>query len=206
MDALDQVMDTAGPLLRRVDDVLSGLGAPADHEIWAEIRRVRLLPGDAAQAVTALRAGDLAEAAPELRADARGYAGIAEALPPSGAWSGDAADAYDVARRRTAEHLSGGADGLDERLEATADLADALIEWVAQTRADLARTLAEVLGSAEGLSLSAGAAIDPAVAGEITAAADVGRRVLQTIAESYEVAADLLHGSADLATPSRPHP
>jgi hypothetical protein len=204
MDALDQVMDTAGPLLRRVDDVLSGLGAPPDHEIWAEMRRVRLLPGDAAHAVAALRADDLDEAAPELRADARGCAGIAEALPPPGSWSGEAADAYDAARRRTAEHLSGGVDSLDERLEATADLAEALIDWVGQTRADLARTLGEALGSAEALSLSSGAAIDPAATSEVMAAADVGRRILQTVAESYETAADLLHGSADLATPARP--
>jgi hypothetical protein len=203
MDSLDQVMDTVGPLLRRVDDLLSGLGAPPDHEIWTEMRRVRLLPGDAAQAVAALRAGDLEEAAPELRADARGYAGVAEALPPPGTWTGDAADAFDAARRRTAEQLSGGPDSLDERLEATADLADALIEWMGQTRADLARTLAQVLGSAEALSLSSGSTIDPAATGEVMAAADMGRRILQTVAESYELAADLLHGSADLATASR---
>jgi uncharacterized protein YukE len=199
MDALDEVMDTAGPLLRRVDELLSGLGAPPDHEVWTEMRRVRLLPGDAAQAVAALRTGELEQAAPELRADARGYAGIAEALPPPGVWTGDAADAYDAARRRTAEHLSGTADSLDERLEATADLADALVEWMDQTRSDLARTLAHVLGSAEALSLSSGAAIDPAATGEVIAAAEVGRRVLQTVGESYELAADLLHGSADVA-------
>jgi hypothetical protein len=204
MDTLDQVMDTAGPLLRRVDELLSGVGAPQDHEIWTEIRRVRLLPGDAAQAVAALRAGDLEEAAPELRADARGYAGIADALPGPGTWTGDAADAYDAARRRTADHLSGGPDSLDERLEATADLADALIGWMGQARADLARTLAQVLGSAEALSLSADSAIDPAATGQVLAAADVGRRILQTVAESYELADDLLHGSADLATASCP--
>ena len=200
MDALDEVMDTAGPLLRRVDELLSGLGAPPDHDVWAEMRRVRLLPGDAAHAVAALRATELEPAAPELRADARSYAGIAEALPAPGAWTGDAADAYDAARRRTAEHLSGGADTLDERLEATADLADALVEWMGQTRGDLARTLAHVLGSAEALSLSSDAAIDPAATVEVIAAAEVGRRILRTIADSYELAADLLHGSADLAS------
>jgi hypothetical protein len=203
MDTLDQVIDTAGPLLRRVDELLSGVGAPPDHEIWAEMRRVRLLPGDAARAVAALRAVDLEEAAPELRADARGYAGIAEALPPAGTWTGDAADAYDAARRRTADHLSGGPDSLDERLEATADLADALIGWIGQSRADLARTLAQVLGSAEALSLSFDSAVDPAAAGEVMAAADVGRRILGTVGEAYELAADLLHGSAELTTVSR---
>ena len=35
---------------------------------------------------------------------------------------------------------------------------------------------------------------------EVIAAAEVGRRILQTVAESYELAADLLHGSADLAS------
>jgi hypothetical protein len=203
MDTLAQVMDTAAPLLRRVDELLSGVGAPPDHEVWTEMRRVRLLPGDAAHAVAALRAGDLEEAAPELRADARGYAGIAESLPPPGTWTGDAADAFDAARRRAADHLSGGPDSLDERLEATADLADALVGWMGQTRADLARTLAQVLGSAEALSLSSDSAIDPAATGEVMAAADVGRRILQTVAESYELAADLLDGSADLATASR---
>lgn len=203
MDTLDQVMDTAGPLLRRVDELLSGVGAPPDHEVWAAMRRVRLLPGDAAQAVAALRAADLQEAAPELRSDARGYAGIAETLPPPGTWTGDAADAYDAARRRTADRLSGGPDSLDERLEATADLAEALIGWMAQARADMARTLAQVVGSAEALSLSAGTAIDPAATGEVLAAADMGRRILQTVADSYESAADLLHRSADLATASR---
>ena len=203
MDTLDQVMDTAGPLLRRVDELLSGVGAPPDHQVWTEMRRVRLLPGDAAHAVAALRAADLEEAGPELRADARGYAGIAEAVPPPGAWSGDAADAYDVARRRTVTHLSGGPDSLDERLEATADLADAMVDWIGQARADLARTLAEVLGSAQALSLSADATIDPAAAREVMAAADVGRRILQTVADSYDLAGDLLDGSADLARASR---
>lgn len=198
MDTLDHVMDTAGPLLRRVDEVLSGVGAPWNHAVWTEMRRVRLLPGDAAQAVAALRAADLADAAPELRADARGYAGVADALPPAGAWSGDAAEAYDAARRRSALHLSGGPDSLDERLEATADLADALVEWIAQSRAGLAGTLAAVLGSAQALTLSAATTIDPAATGEVAAAADVGRLVLQTVADIYDQAGDLLDGSADL--------
>jgi hypothetical protein len=203
MDLLDQIVQTAGPLLRRVDELLSGVGAPPDHEVWTQIRRVRLLPGDAVRAVATLRAGDLAEASPELRADARAYAGIAESLPPPGAWTGDAADAYDAARRRVADHLSGGLESLDERLEATADLADALTEWMAQARADLARTLAEILRSTEALSLSATSTIDPAAGGEVLAAADVAERILRVVADSYELAAELLHGSAELTTTVR---
>lgn len=199
MDTLDHAMASAGPLLRRIDEVLGVVGAPRDHGVWDEVRRVRLLPGDAARVVVALRAADLAEASPELRADARAYADLAESLPSPGDWRGDAADAYDVARRRIAGHLSGGTDSLDERLEATADLADALVEWMGQTRSDLAVTLAEVLGSAEAVSIVLDAAVDPAGMREVLAAADVGERILRTVADSYDLAADLLDGSTDLA-------
>jgi len=224
MDHLDQIVGPAGPFLRQVDEVLSHAGAPPDHRVWAELRRVRLLPGDAVHAVAALRSGDLLDAAPELRADARAYAGIAAALPPPGSWTGAAADAYDTARRHTAEHLSGGLESLDERLEATADLADALVDWMDQTRGELAGTLAAILGSAEALVLSSHAQPDhPAPShapleppapngptpgrpapGQILAAADVAERILQTVADRYEHAADLLHGSAALAEPLHP--
>jgi hypothetical protein len=211
MDTLDQIIGPATPLLRRVDQVLSGAGAPADHRVWAELRRVRLLPGDAVQAVSALRSADLLEAAPELRADARAYLAAAESLPKPGPWSGAAAESYDEARRRMADHLSGGLESLDERLEATADLADALIEWIDQTRAELAGTLAQVLGSSQALTLttfpaasssgSSGFPAGPGLAvapGEAEAAADVGARILHSVADSYELASDLLHGSTDL--------
>jgi hypothetical protein len=194
MDTLDQIIGPATPLLRRVDQVLSGAGAPADHRVWAELRRVRLLPGDAVQAVSALRSADLLEAAPE-----------------PGPWSGAAAETYDEARRRMADHLSGGLESLDERLEATADLADALIEWIDQTRAELAGTLAQVLGSSQALTLttfpaasssgSSGFPAGPGLAvapGEAEAAADVGARILHSVADSYELASDLLHGSTYL--------
>jgi hypothetical protein len=197
MDSLDQIADTAGPLLRRVDELLTVAGAPADHRVWAELRRVRLLPGDAVQAVTALRSAELADAVPELRADARAYAAIAESLPAPAGWTGDAADAYDASRRRAADHLSGSPSSLDERLEATADLGDALAEWMTQARSDLAVVLAQVLASTEALEVSIGGA------GEVLAAAEVAERILGTVADSYELATDLLHGSAELATPLR---
>jgi hypothetical protein len=199
MDALDHVMATADPLLRRVDHVLGAVGAPADHGVWGEVRRVRLLPGDAARAVVALRAAGLAEASPSLRAEARAYADLAGSLPPAGEWRGDAADAYDDARRRAATHLSGRPDSLDERLAATADLADALADWMTRTRVDLAATLAEVVGSAEAVSLTLDAAVDPAIDQEVLAAAEMGERVLRSVADSYDLAAGLLAGSAELA-------
>jgi hypothetical protein len=203
MDRLDPLLETAGPLLRRVDQVLSAGGAPVDHEVWRHLRRVRLLPWEAVQAVAALRPGDLADAAPELRAGARSCARVAASLPPPAEWTGDAADAYDAARRRAAAHLSGGPDNLDKRLEATADLADALVGWMTGARDDLASVLAEVLTSAEALTLSADADAELPSAGDVVAAADVAARILDTIATNYESAQEVATVSADLAVPLR---
>ena len=201
MDRLDELIAAAGPLLRRIDEVIGTSGAPADHRLWTELRRVRLLPGAAVHAVAALRPAELTDAATHLRADARAYAAIAQSLPPPSGWTGEAADAYDTARRRAAEHLSGGLDSLDERLEATADLAEALVSWIGQSRGEIAVALADVLGSTDALVLTADSAVDPTAAAEAQAAADAGERILRTAAEIYELAAELLHGSAELATP-----
>lgn len=201
-DRLDTMLGPAAPLMRRVDEVLTAAGAPAGHRVWPALRRVRLLPWDAIQAVAALRPDDLAEAAPELRDDARSCAGIAESLPPPDAWSGEAAQAYDAARKRAAARLSGAPGSLDERLVATADLADALIDWMRGSRGAVAETLAEVLSSAEALSLVTERAVDPADAGAASAAADVAVLVLETVADRYDAAQELMSGSADLTTPT----
>ena len=200
-DRLDILLDTVGPLLRRVDDVLSTGGAPPEHPVWREIRRVRLLPWDAVLAVAALRPDTLREAARELRADVRAYVAAADSLPSPGIWSGEAAEAYDRARKRAADHLSGGAESLDERLAATASLAEAMVDWIVRARGDLAATLAEVLSSAEGLLLSFRIDANPPEARDVSAAAEVAVDVLRTIAAGYDVADDLLHGSTRLVVP-----
>jgi hypothetical protein len=199
MDRLDQALQTAGPLLRTVDEVISTVGAPADHRLWTELRRVRILPGDAVHAVAALRPAELSEAAPELRADAQAYAQLAESLPSAGGWTGEAAEAYDAARLRAAEHLSGGPESLGGRLAATADLADALQEWMSLSRARLAVLLAEILTSAEALEMSGETGLDPTADRAVTAAAEVGARVLREVADSYDAAADLIRRTAELA-------
>ncbi len=200
MDRLDQVLDTAAPLLQQVDEVLYAAGAPAGHELWTHLRRVRLLPGDAARAVAALTPAAFTDAVPELRADARACAETAAALPAPGEWTGEAADAYDDLRRRTAVRLSGGPDSLDERLDATADLAQALTDWMTKARADLAATLAVILTSHEAVTLTSVPPNLPETP-QVLAAADVAARVLRDIANSYDAGADLLRGSAALATP-----
>ncbi|MFI7539712.1 hypothetical protein [Actinoplanes sp. NPDC049599] len=200
MDRLDRLMNTAGPLLRRVDDILAATGAPPDHRVWTELRRVRLLPGDAARAVAALRPEELTEAGPELRADAGAYAVLAASLPAPGEWSGSAAEAYDAARQRAAAQLSGGPESLDDRLRATADLADELVTWMRSTRDAVAGTLAEVLTSSEAVTL-AETEVDVAAGRGQEAAAEVAAQVLQAVGDSYEVGADLLHTSRGLAEP-----
>jgi hypothetical protein len=198
MDRLDEVLTAAGSLLERVDEVLSGTGAPGGHDVWRELRRVRLLPGDAARAVAALHPTAILDAAPELRADARAYADLADALPLAGSWSGEAAEAYEKARRSAAEHLNGGPGSLGHRMSATADLADSLIGWMRRTRADLAAALADAMLSTEAVLLTTG---DHPPSTLADAAAVIGARVLRTVADSYDEAENLLATSADLQTP-----
>jgi hypothetical protein len=198
MDRLDDLIDTARPMLDRVDQMLSVAGAPGDHRVWVELRRVRLLPGDAARAVAALKPAALGEAGPEIRAEARACVEIATGLPAPVKWTGEAAEAYDEARQRTAAELSGGDESLDERLEATADLAEALREWMVQTRGELARALAEALGSSEAAALITAGGMPPGEA-DVVGAADIAASLLRVVADNYEDAGELIRGSADLA-------
>lgn len=199
MDRLDQLLDTASPLLRRVDALLRAGGAPPGHGVWVQLRRVRLLPGDAAHAVAALRPADLGDAGPELRADSRACAELAASLPPPGEWSGTAAEAYDRARQRTAERLSG-EFSLGERLQASADLAEALAGWMRTNRDGLASVLAEIVGSAEAIVLAVDK-VDITSPREIVAAADAGEKILEAVADAYDEAIDLMRTSSDLAEP-----
>ena len=92
MDRLDDLLDAARPMLDRVDQMLSVVGAPGEHRVWVQLRRVRLLPGDAARAVASLKPAALGEAGPEIRAEARACVAIAAELPTPGEWSGEAAE------------------------------------------------------------------------------------------------------------------
>ncbi|GIF15131.1 hypothetical protein [Actinoplanes teichomyceticus] len=199
MDPLDRLMAAAGPLLSRVDQVLSTAGAPQGHRVWPELRRVRLLPGDAARAVAALRPAAVAEAAPQLRAQARACADTADALPVATSWTGDAAEAYEAARRRAAEQLNAGPDSLSRRMTATADLADALTDWMTSSRHELAGALAEALTSAEAMALATGGGFPDS--GEARAAADVAALLLRTVGDSYDRAEHLLADAAPLRSP-----
>lgn len=200
MDRLDDLLHTARPLLSKVDEMLASTGAPSDHAVWDELRRVRLLPGDAARAVATLRPSALGDAGAELRAEARACVEVAADLPPPEQWTGEAAEAYEEVRRRMAGQLSGGDESLDERLQATADLAEALREWMEQTRGALAAALAAVLSSREAITLMAGGGGLPPPQSDVLAAADIAVHLLRGVADSYDNAMDLIQGSSALTS------
>ncbi|AGL13984.1 hypothetical protein [Actinoplanes sp. N902-109] len=200
MDHLDRLLAEAGPLLHRVDAVLSAGGAPAAHPVWHQLRRVRLLPADAVRTVAALRPGDLTDAPTGVRAAARTCATVADSLPGPADWSGPAADAYDESRRALAGHLSGSPDALEARLHATADLAESLLTWMRATRDQVAETLADVLVSTQAIALATDRT-DSSSPTQQEAAANIATRTLQTIGDAYDQAADLLYRARPLRDP-----
>ncbi|MEV4626666.1 hypothetical protein AB0J90_10310 [Micromonospora sp. NPDC049523] len=191
MDSLDHLAGPGSELLRRVDDLLAAAGAPDDHRIWPLLRRLGTLPGDALGEVVALRPAPLAAAGHAVRTLVREYDHARANLTGGDPWQGAGAQAYAAHRDALAAYLDGDPESLTGRLEATAAYADAVDEWVAHSRHALARTLADVLGSAEAVAVVTGTATDPGTAG--LAAAEIGARVLATVAEAQARGQALLH-------------
>ncbi|MBX6357234.1 MAG: hypothetical protein IRZ05_15460 [Micromonosporaceae bacterium] len=181
MDALDQLAGPAHDLLSRVDDVLARAGVPPDHPLGPLLRRLRALPGAAVSAVAALRPGPLAAAGSALRALSGQYAQPAVSAPD---WRGPAAEAF---RARWAALGAYVEQGLAHRLAETAAYAEEVAGWVTRTRLATARALATVMTSAEAVALATG--VEPVEAA--SAAAEIARRVLGTVADAY-AEADLL--------------
>lgn len=204
MDPLDRLAGPATDLLGRVDELLTNGGAPADHRIWPLLRRLRTLPGDAVASVAALQAAPLAAAGAAVRALIPGYDEAGSLVNRAVAWEGAAASAFTTHRDSLAAHLGGeaGRDGepgngpignsesLAGRLAQTAGYADAVAGWIDRTRLDLARTLAEALGCAEAVVVVAERVAEPTTTGG-RAAADIGARVLATVAAAYDEAESL---------------
>ncbi|MFB9237037.1 hypothetical protein ACFFWC_15980 [Plantactinospora siamensis] len=191
MDALDRLAGPATELLGRVDDLLTGSGAPPEHRIWPLVRRTGTLPGAALAAVAALRPGPPGEAADVVRRPVRAYESAAAALTGPVDWTGPAAEAFAVRRSALAARVSGGADSLAGRLHQTADFAAALAHWAARARDRLARTLAEVLGSAEAVTVVTGGFSDPGGAAA-RAGAEIGARILAAVVEVQSDGDELL--------------
>ncbi|MEV0713480.1 hypothetical protein [Asanoa sp. NPDC050611] len=171
-DALDHVAVPAGDLLGRVDDLLARFGAPDDDPVWPLLRRVRALPGEAVSALAAaLRAAPVASAGDEMRARSAAFAGAQAVAATPVPWDGPAGEAYAAHGGRLSADLAAAGDALF----ATGRLADEVADWIDRTRARLARVLADVLASAEAVSVVLGA--DDAA----RAAATIATRVLSTL-------------------------
>ncbi|MFI5835066.1 hypothetical protein ACIA5A_15480 [Micromonospora sp. NPDC051300] len=192
MDALDRLAEPGLDLLTRVDTLLAA-GAPEGHRLWPLLRRMQVLPGAAVREFLDLHPAPLTGAGHAVRRLVRGYDDACAVLADQVAWSGSAAAAYDDARAALLRHLDEGPESLVGRLESTAGYSDALAGWVESSRAALARVLAEVLGSAEAVTVNAAAR--PGVeAGPVgaAAAAEIATRVLSVLGVAYDGAETLL--------------
>ncbi|MET7831558.1 hypothetical protein ABZS44_01870 [Micromonospora sediminicola] len=192
MDALDRLAEPGLDLLARVDALLAA-GAPEGHRLWPLLRRMQVLPGAAVREFLDLHPAPLTGAGHAVRRLVRGYDDTCALLTDQVAWSGSAAAAYDEARGALLRHLDEGPESLVGRLESTAGYADALAGWVESSRAALARALAEVLGSAEAVTVHA-AGRPGGEAGRVgaSAAAEIATRVLSVLGVAYDGAETLL--------------
>lgn len=182
-DPLDHLAGPGTDLLRRVDDLLAVAGAPDDHRIWPLLRALGALPADALGTIVALRPAPLAAAGHAVRTLSEEYDHARANLTTGDPWQGAGAQAYAAHRDALAAYLDGDPESLTGRLAATAAYAEAVDDWVARSRQALARTLADVLGSAEAVTVvTAGTTGDPGAVA--LAAAEIGARVLATVAEA----------------------
>ncbi|MEU2612933.1 hypothetical protein ABZ570_15345 [Micromonospora sp. NPDC007271] len=192
MDALDRLAEPGLDLLARVDTLLA-TGAPEGHRLWPLLRRMQVLPGAAVREFLDLHPAPLTGAGHAVRRLIRGYDDACALLADPVAWSGPAASAYDEARAALLRHLDEGPESLVGRLESTAGYADALADWVEGSRLALARALADVLRSAEAVTVHAvtrpGGDTGPAAA---LAAAEIATRVLGVLGVAYDGAETLL--------------
>ncbi|HEX5741991.1 MAG TPA: hypothetical protein VFY17_10640 [Pilimelia sp.] len=191
MDALDIVLETARPLLGRVDDVLRACGVPGGHPAHALLRELGALPGAAAESVAALRPGPLVVAQRQLGPLAEAYAAAARVASRPVPWSGPAAQAYAHRAGALSARLLG--DGGPSRLADTIQFAESLALWMVTARTALARALGRVIGAAEAVALTdpdrplhalAGPAAD--VAAEVLAAIAAGADDARRLAASWE--------------------
>ncbi|BCB86448.1 hypothetical protein [Phytohabitans suffuscus] len=185
MDSLDQLAGSATALLDRVDSTLATSGAPGGHPIWPLLRRLGALPGAATSTIAALRPGPLAAAGPSLRGLIQVYEERGETVADSGSWEGAAAQVFGAHRVALSAHLH----EMAGKLGATEGYSAAVAEWIAESRAGLARELAAVLGSREAVTVT----VEPVGPPAATAAADIGARVLGAVDAAYERAEALLH-------------
>jgi hypothetical protein len=190
MDLLHRVLPAGVDLLDRAGTVLAAAGAPPDAPIWAPLRRLRILPVDAVDAVAGLDPGSIRAGAARLRSLRGEHATTATqltGLAQTEHWGGAGAESFAATTLAQSDHLG---DGLAGRLEETAAFFDDVADWIVGARRGLAAALAEAVGSVEAVALRADAqpVPDPAT---VQAAVAVSALVLEAVAAAYDRAEDL---------------
>ena len=210
MDALDRVGGAGRDLLKRVDDALVALGAPAGAPIWPLLSRLGVLPGEALEFTMALDRDALRDTAADLRKISVDFAERGEELEGhigDNVWEGSSAERFRALWAALADHVGDGATAdqasLSGRLLALSSYVDGVAEWAGDLRDDVAVTIARALTSTEAVTLKAAPSyrVDDLVSsvapgadsgsGVAQAAATIGERVLGTVADALTVASDL---------------
>jgi hypothetical protein len=182
-DALDRLTGPGADLLERVDAALLVHGFPAGHPIADLLRRLGALPADALHAISALRPAPLRTAASELRQLIDGYEQQSDRLDPPPGWTGSAGDRFAALRAAQTGFLGETANAG----RATRAYLEDVAEWMERSRSAAARALADVLGSAEAITLRTPITGGADRAGAtVVAAATVGARFLATAVEVHD--------------------
>ncbi|GGM34063.1 WXG100 family type VII secretion target [Dactylosporangium sucinum] len=194
-DALDRLAEVGHDLLQRVDGTLTDRGAPPGDPVWPLLRQVGALPGDVLRFGLRLDERALRAAAGEVRAVADRFAHEHRLLTgdvDAGAWEGTGAEAFTTVWRSLTGHLGTTDDPatMCGRLMATGSYVDALADWVAVLRHELAEAIARVATSAEAVTLRSPLTGRSSTA-LVEAAARVGTRFLQPAADAFTAADDL---------------
>ncbi|WP_238015528.1 hypothetical protein KZZ52_03395 [Dactylosporangium sp. AC04546] len=211
MDALDRLAEVGQDLLRRVDATLVDRGAPPGDPIWPLLRQVGALPGDVLRFGLRLDERALRSAANEVRAVADRFTHEHRLLTTginAGTWEGTGAEAFASVWRSLTDHL--GTTTTDDgpticgRLVATGSYVDALADWMAGLRGELAEAIARVATSAEAVTMRGASRPQPdgSPSAAVEAAARIGARFLQPAADAFTAVDDLrarwMEGVAEL--------
>ncbi|GAA1804272.1 hypothetical protein HC028_04230 [Planosporangium flavigriseum] len=175
-DGLDRLLPPAATLLARVDAVLVAHGVPPAHPVTALLRKLGALPADVLDAISAWRPAPLRDAAADLRQTAEEYASLHGLLTAPAGWAGPTFEGFAAHQAALSEFL--GEPGLEGRLLATAAYLDEVAEWLDRSRGELARSVADALGSAEAVRVHA--------SGDAEAAVAIATRILEAAAEAYD--------------------
>jgi hypothetical protein len=196
MDALDRIEPIVRGLLARVDAALIAHGAPAGHPLWEQLRRLGATPGDVVAFFATTGPAPLGRAAESLRARVAVLADVR--LHADAAWQGAAGEAFAAHASAMQDHLGTGAGegSICGRWLATASYVDEIAGWFAGARMALARTLAEVLSSAQAVAVASCPEFTGDVAeGAQFAATAIPRRAL---AAAADIGAHVLAAAATL--------